>query len=102
MLYCEKCKRLFESDDCPACGRSGRQSTSDDLCFLTEKQAVWAGMLADVLRQEGLPFLQENPLGAWVTVKSGYMMARYRFYVRFEDLSRAQEIVKELVASEDS
>ena len=102
MLYCKKCRRVFESDTCPTCGRSGRQSASDDICFLVEKEAVWAGMLTDVLQQEGLPFLKEGALGAGVTARAGFMMESYRFYVRCEDLSRAQEIVKELFASKDS
>ena len=34
------------------------------MCFLTEKEPVWAGMLADVLAQKGIPFVKESSLGA--------------------------------------
>ena len=102
MLYCKKCRMLFDGNECPGCGRSGQPCGPDDGCFLVEKDFVWAGMLADVLRQEGVPFLKENVLGAGVTVRTGYMTARYRFYVRYEDLSRAQDIVEGLFAGEDA
>ncbi len=101
MRYCEKCRRIFEDATCPACGRSGRQIEPDDICFLIEKKAIWAGMLADVLRQEDIPFLQEGVKGAYLTAKDGYMLERKRFYVAYEDLPKAQEIVEELFGNSD-
>ena len=71
-------------------------------CFLVEKEAVWAGMLADVLRQEGIHFLQEGAMGAGMAARTGFMTERYRFYVMSEDLPKAQEIVKELFAGDDA
>ena len=57
-MYCEKCKHLFEGDHCPNCRKSHvRPVQPVDPCFLVEKGAPWNGMLADVLRQNDIPFL---------------------------------------------
>ena len=35
----------------------------EEMCYLTEQSPVWAGMLADVLQQHGVPFFKESSLG---------------------------------------
>ncbi|MBO4298868.1 MAG: helix-turn-helix domain-containing protein [Clostridia bacterium] len=70
-------------------------------CFLVEKDAVWAGMLADVLKQEGIPFLQQGAMGAGMAARTGFMTERYRFFVAGEHLPKAMEIVEELFGNKD-
>ena len=96
-VYCEKCKHLFEGECCPNCRRSRvRQARPDDPCFLTEKGAPWNGMLADVLRQNDIPFLTDGRMGAGLAARVGTMLESNRFYVRQDDLERAERIVDEL------
>ena len=49
--------------------RPARQEAG--MCFLTEKEPVWAGMLADVLAQKGIPFVKESSLGAGMALRAG-------------------------------
>ena len=71
-LYCENCYILFEGKRCPVCGRkSSRGPEPSDPCFLTEKEQIWSDLLADVLKQNGIPFMRENVLGAGLALKTG-------------------------------
>ena len=101
-MYCEKCRHVFEGEHCPNC-RKGRVRPvqADDPCFLTEKGAPWNGMLADVLRRNGIPFLTDGRMGAGLAPRAGTMLESSRFYVRWDDLERADAIVDELFG-EDS
>ncbi|MBO4230032.1 MAG: hypothetical protein J5938_06760 [Clostridia bacterium] len=95
--YCEVCGRVFDEKRCPKCGRkSVRSVTPDDLCFLTEQEVLWSDMLADVLKQEGIPFTQKKVLGAGLAIKTGPMRERVRFFVFYRQLPEASAIVEEL------
>lgn len=100
-MYCERCKHLFEAERCPNCRRSRvRPVRDDDPCFLTEKGAPLSGMLADVLKQNNIPFLTDGRMGAGLAIRVGSMLESMRFYVRWDDLERAVEIVDELFGEE--
>lgn len=101
-MYCEKCRHVFEGERCPNC-KKGRERPvrPEDPCFLTEKAAPWNGMLADVLQQNGIPFLTDGRMGAGLAVQVGGMLESSRFYVRWDDFDRANAIVDELFG-EDS
>ncbi len=73
---------------------------ADGLCFLTEKEALWAGMLSDVLKKEGVPFITKNALGAGMALKVGPMSERVRFYVPESRLEDAENIVAGLFSEE--
>ena len=70
------------------------------MCFLTEKGAPWAGMLADVLQQHGIPFIKESSLGAGLSIKMGSLSETIRFFVPTSRLSAAEAVVEELFATE--
>ena len=46
----------------------------EGMCLLTEKEVIWAGMLADVLRQHGIPFAKESSLGAGMAIRAGSLL----------------------------
>ena len=100
MMYCERCQRLYPEGRCPSCGRQGRGPAPDDVCFLTERGGFLGGMLADVLEQNQIPFLQKGTMGAGMAVKVGPLGERFRFYVACRDVEKAQEIVDELFGQE--
>ena len=91
-MYCEKC---------PNC-RKGRvrQVKAEDPCYLTEKSSPFSGMLEDVLRQNGIPFLTGGRLGAGLSTYVGTILEVTRFYVRWSDLGRGRELVEELFGAD--
>ncbi len=96
-VYCGRCSIPFEGERCPVCGRKSAESVEpDDICFLTEKETIWSGMLADVLKQENIPFTQKNVMGAGMALRAGPMFERVRFYVFYKHLAQAKEIVDAL------
>ena len=72
----------------------------DDICFLTEKELIWSGMLADVLKQNNIPFIQKSVMGAGLAMRAGQMLESVKFYVACKDFDAAQEIVEELFPSD--
>jgi len=73
-----------------------REPLSDDPCFLVEKEMIWDEMLADVLKQNDIPFLYRESLGAGVTIQIGTMLERYRFFEPYFHFKRAKDIVEGL------
>lgn len=71
-----------------------------EMCFLTEQSPIWAGMLADVLGQHGVPFYQESSLGAGLAIKTGGLSERIRFFVPASHHAAAKELVEEMFAKE--
>ena len=101
-MYCEKCSRVFEGERCPACDRGRvRPVGEDDVCFLAELDYVSSGILEDVLRQEGIPFLKKDVMGAGMAIKVGPMLERSRFYVAYPLLEKAGTVAEDLFAEAD-
>lgn len=102
MMYCENCSRLTEEDRCPFCrSRNLREPKEKDPCFLTEQDFVSSGILEDVLKQNGVPFLKKNVLGAGVAIRVGPMLDRGRFYVAYDLLPKARELAEDLFAPDE-
>ena len=102
-MYCEKCCRMIEGDRCPVCkSRKVRQPAAGDVCFLTEQDYVSSGILEDVLKQDGIPFLKKEVMGAGLAIKVGPMLDRSRFYVPLEQLERAAAVVDDLFAAAEA
>ena len=97
-MYCPKCRNVFEEDICPVCkNRKVREAAPDDLVFLTEEGPLLGGMLEDVLRQNGIPVLTESNKGAALSVISGPLFEWISYYVRYDHLAQAKEIVEEVL-----
>lgn len=73
---------------------------AEGMCFLTEQSPIWAGMLADVLRQHSVPFVQKSSLGAGLASKMGTLSETIRFFVPAPYLTPASGLVEELFAKE--
>ena len=98
-MYCEKCKRIIDGERCPACkSRKVREPQADDLCLLTEQDYISSGILEDVLKQNNIPFLKKEVMGAGLAIKVGPMLDRSRFYVMYDILDKARPIVDDLFA----
>ncbi|MGN0980586.1 MAG: hypothetical protein ACI4PT_09685 [Candidatus Avoscillospira sp.] len=93
LFYCPNCQTLQRQDRCSACGKRNLLAPKrEDVCFLDETEALWAGMLEDVLRQAGIPYLTKSWLGAGMTSRLGIGLERIRFYVPFERLQEARDL----------
>lgn len=95
--YCPNCHVLVRAPRCPICDRKWLEPPlPEDYCFLCEKDSVWAGVLEDCLRQNGIPCLTQNTLGAGLTSKMGTMLERTKFYVCYAHFRQAQALEEEL------
>ena len=92
-MYCENCYRLVESDPCPHCGSPVREPEPRDSCFLTEQGYVQATILADILTQNRIPYMTKMR-----SIKGcgPIMMGNRLFYVPWQLLKDAQQVVEEL------
>ena len=96
-MYCENCKVVFEGGSCPACGsKKVRGVLPEDICFLTETDPMFGGMLRDVLEQNRIPVFSSSALGAGMALRVGPMFDQIRFYVPWRNLPAAMELVEEL------
>ena len=101
-MYCEKCKRLIDTNYCPHCKRSiVRELKDDDLVLLTEQDYLSSGILEDILKQSGIPFLKKEVMGAGLSIKVGPMLDRSRFYVTPDQLQAAGAVVEDLFSAEE-
>ena len=99
-MYCEKCCRIMEGDRCPVCrSRRVREEKPGDICLLTELDYVSSGILEDVLKQDGIPFLKKEVMGAGLAIKVGPMLDRSRFYVSLEHLDEATAVLNDLFSA---
>ena len=101
-MYCEKRKRIIQEERCPFCKRSiVREPESEDLCLVTEQDYISSGILEDMLKQNGIPFLKKGVMGAGMAIKVGPMLERSRFYVTYDLLEKATAVANELFASSE-
>ncbi len=63
--------------------------------FLTEKEAIWAEMLMQVLKKNHIPCTAVPVYGAGLVMKAG-MQERLKIYVPNEDKAKAEELLEEL------
>ena len=99
-MYCEKCNRIMEGDRCPVCkSRKIREPEANDPCYLTEQDYISSGILEDMLKQNDIPYLKKDVMGAGMAIKVGPMLERSRFYVPYEHLSNAQAILEYLFSA---
>ena len=96
-MNCENSSILVKEARCPSCrSRKLREPKPDDPCFLTEQNYISSGILEDVLKQNEIPCLIRNVLGAGIAFRIGPMLDRSRFYVPYKNLEQAQLLVEDL------
>ena len=102
-MYCSKCQMIVkENTECPVCGNKKlRQPKPEDICFLTETEPIPAGILKDVMDQNRIPVLSSSSIGAGMAMRAGSIFERIRFFVRYQNLADAKQIVEELFAPND-
>lgn len=95
MNYCEKCSCATEDVHCPLCGtKKLRPVREDDYCFLTECEKSYAAERKRVLAAEGIEAVGA-PYGNGFLTQVALPLENERLYVRFPDLERAVELLKQ-------
>lgn len=96
-MYCEDCMHIIDTEPCPVCGESNvRETRPEDVCFLIRVLPLWGDTVEDLLNQSSIPHLRKSTLGAGMVMKAGSFLDEIKFYVRYEDLPQAQEVVSGL------
>lgn len=67
--------------------------------FLIEKEEIWARVLAEVLSDNGVPFVTRSVLGAGFVLKTG-MQEIIRIFVPAEFYDKARELCDELFSQD--
>jgi len=100
-MYCANCQFAFgDAMRCPVCGsKKIREPLPNDICFLTEAAPIPAGMLKDILEQNGIPSLSNSTIGAGMAMRAGALFERIRLFVRYDDLQKSKEIAAEFLRS---
>ena len=97
MLYCEQCEALYEGEKCPLCGNHhGREPRDGDPCFLREKGQIEIDMLADILKQNGIPSMVKSRSGAALAMYTGWMLEKFRLFVPYGLYEQAEELTHAL------
>ena len=104
LLYCPDCKRLYdEAEKCPVCGkRKGREPQADDPCFLISVGAIWQEMVADLLKQNEIPFEQKSSKGAAMAMFTGLLSETFDYYVAFDRYEEAKELTDAFFAQNEN
>ena len=101
MNYCEKCSCATEDVRCPLCGtKKLRPVREDDHCFLTECEKSYAAERKRVLAAEGIEAVGV-PYGNGFLTQVALPLENERLYVRFPDLERAVELLKQKRSERD-
>ena len=68
--------------------------------LLTEQPQLWADILMQVLRENGVPCISKPVYGAGLAVSAG-LQERMKVYVAPGSLPQAQELLEDLLAPAD-
>lgn len=103
MNYCEKCYHLNDQEECSCCGNKKlRGITDQDICFLIEKQTIWAEMLKEKLDNAEIPYECVGGMGAAMAIKAGPYLENYQFYVPYAYYPKAKNIIDEMFSQDQT
>ena len=59
-------------------------------------------MLKASLEQNDIPYLSSSSIGAGLAIRAGAMFERIKFYVRYDDLTKAKDLADGMFGSDGS
>lgn len=103
MFFCQKCRNFSLANKCQFCGaKKLREAQESDPVYLTTQNMVCAGMLAEALKRNNIPFIrQEKNGGVLKYVGLGFAIEEFSFYVPLGSVEKAKEILVELFTQPD-
>ena len=78
------------------------EKDDSEYVYLCEKEAIYAGMLSDILEQNSIPFTTNNVLGAGITSKIGYAAEIVRFFVHKDYFEIAKELEESYLSEKEN
>lgn len=69
---------------------------AEEWAILTEAGLPYSGMLSELLRQNGIPFVTRDSMGAGMALKVGLGAERTRFYVPCGRLEQAKALTDDI------
>lgn len=69
--------------------------------LLTEKEAIWAQMLMEVLKDNNIPCVSQPVYGAGLTLKTG-IQERLKVYIPSDNLTAAEELLQSLFSESNT
>ena len=95
MNFCESCNLAFENERCPKCGRKNlRAVTGEDFCLVAQVDRIFGDSLKENLQNDKIECVL-MPYGTGVRSKFALPLESYLLYVRYKNLERVRQIVKE-------
>lgn len=100
--YCPNCHVLVQGNRCPICEKRWLEPPkAEDYCYFTERELLWAGVLEACLRQNEVPYLTQNVMGAGLTAKMGTMRESVKFFVPYGFYDKAKLLEEELFSASE-
>lgn len=98
MFYCPHCKKACAFDTCPDCNKKRlKEIENNSPVFLIRTNAFLSGIVEGALHDHGIPFLRQGEKGPALSVTIGTNSENYRFYVPYEALPTAQELLEAIL-----
>ena len=92
LFYCKDCMAASPAETCPFCGQTLHlPALEDDLCRLADLGTLESDLLAQLLRDQNIPFHRQSTSGL-VSVL-GSFTETWRFFVHCANLERARELL---------
>ena len=95
MLYCTRCQILAKDEKCPVCGHKPREIEKTDPVLLLIADNLRADMAEPVLEDNEIPYARLGDRGAGLTMYTSPNFETFRFYVPFDALKRARNLLEE-------
>ena len=98
MLYCEKCRRLCDTNPCPQCGEQKlRTPEENDIVYLISGNETWSNVMEEILHENGIPCLKEGGRG---TSKGGNLERTCQLFVPFGAYEKSKELLSNFSSSD--
>ena len=99
MLYCERCRKLFEDNEanragkCPVCRKARLRGPADnDPVFILSHNAFMSPGIEDILKRNGIPCIMQGEVGGGI-LYLGYAFEFFRFYVPYGAYEKSRELL---------
>lgn len=96
--YCNRCFNICKDDICENCGKKRLKTISDnDIVYLTTQNYFCSGLLDNILTNEQIRFLKKGKNGDGMSIKVGFAVETYDYYVVFSNLEKARKIIEAFI-----
>ena len=93
---------LSQTERCEKCGSSKLITPiGSEPVHLVNREPIWAGVVCDILKTKGIPFIKKSFLGDGLAFQVGYYLENYDIFVPYNLYEEAKELLSEIFAEEE-